>query len=44
MLTKLLCRVLGHQPTKVPRDDEGGGYSYACRRCGEEGISPSRGR
>ena len=40
MLARLLCRVLGHRATKVPRDDEGGGYFYACRRCGVEGIRP----
>ena len=39
-LARLLCRVLGHRPTKVPRDDEGGGFHYACLRCGVEGIRP----
>ncbi|GEA90220.1 hypothetical protein [Cellulomonas cellasea] len=36
----LVCRVLGHDATKVPRDDEGGGYAYECRRCGAAGIRP----
>lgn len=36
----LLCRVLGHDAMKVPRDDEGGGYAYECRRCGAAGIRP----
>ena len=40
MLKRLLCRVLGHLPTKVPREDEGGGYVLRCRRCGLEGIRP----
>ena len=40
MYKRLLCRVLGHDARKVPRDDEGGGYSYECRRCGAEGIRP----
>jgi hypothetical protein len=36
----LVCRVLGHDAMKVPRDDEGGGYAYECRRCGAAGIRP----
>ncbi|MDT0166063.1 hypothetical protein Q9R32_10880 [Actinotalea sp. AC32] len=41
MLETLVCRILGHRPTKVPRDDEGGGLAYACLRCGAEGIRPA---
>ncbi|WP_199422931.1 hypothetical protein [Actinotalea solisilvae] len=40
MLSTLVCRLLGHRPTKVPRDDEGGGFVYACRRCCAEGVRP----
>jgi hypothetical protein len=40
VLAQLLCRVLGHDARKVPRDDEGGGYAYECRRCGAAGIRP----
>lgn len=37
MLARLLCRVLGHDPRKVPRQDEAG-YTLRCRRCGVEGA------
>lgn len=40
MLKRLVCRVLGHRTTKVPREDEGGGYVLGCRRCGVEGLRP----
>ncbi|WP_281285564.1 hypothetical protein [Cellulomonas aerilata] len=43
MLKRLLCRVLGHRPTKVPREDEGG-WTMRCARCGLEGTGRPRPR
>jgi hypothetical protein len=40
MLDRLLCRILGHRTTRIPRDDEGGGYLLRCERCGREGLRP----
>ncbi|MHA3946914.1 hypothetical protein [Cellulomonas bogoriensis] len=40
MLSRVLCRLLGHRATKVPRDDEGGGFVYACTRCRTEPVPP----